>query len=250
METKDNPNPGGCLAKALPDEPMFILLGRDPSAPDAIRRWCELRALDSVSGEKRQDAEQLDEAFLTAEAMEAWRESNAGRWHQEPPRPGITDVIARALFRYNDFGFDYDSPETPMQQLQKQICVDSAACVAADLAYRPELAGAFIKPQKTETFSESRGDAIPMAGTMVVTAHGTVEVVDAPGFTTAIVNRHDPADSRIAVICYSPEPGTIGVGMAAQLDSKSAKTVAASLNRLADYLSDGSGIPAGEASNG
>jgi hypothetical protein len=33
METRANPNPNGCLARAMPDEPMFILLGRDLEAP-------------------------------------------------------------------------------------------------------------------------------------------------------------------------------------------------------------------------
>lgn len=33
-----------CLAKRKPGEPIFVLLGRDPEAPDAIRAWAERRA--------------------------------------------------------------------------------------------------------------------------------------------------------------------------------------------------------------
>lgn len=29
----------GCMAKAFEDEPTFVLLGRDPAAPVAIRAW-------------------------------------------------------------------------------------------------------------------------------------------------------------------------------------------------------------------
>ena len=33
-----------CLAKREPDESMFILLARDPVAPDVLEAWCEMRS--------------------------------------------------------------------------------------------------------------------------------------------------------------------------------------------------------------
>ena len=87
METKANPNPDGCLAKALPDEPFFVLLARDLTAPGTIRFWADQRAQASVDDEHYQDAGQLTEAFETADAMEAWREANDGLWRAISPAP-------------------------------------------------------------------------------------------------------------------------------------------------------------------
>lgn len=48
-----------CLAKRKPGEPIFVLLGRDPEAPDAIRAWAERRA--------------------ARERVASWRKVNAAR---------------------------------------------------------------------------------------------------------------------------------------------------------------------------
>lgn len=82
METKANPNPNGCLAKALSDEPFFVLLARDLIAPTVIRAWADRRAQLGVVGDRRQDAEQLQEALETADAMEKWREEHDGEWRR------------------------------------------------------------------------------------------------------------------------------------------------------------------------
>ena len=44
-DTKANPLPNSCYARALPDEPLFTLLGRDPAAPYVILFWCKMREL-------------------------------------------------------------------------------------------------------------------------------------------------------------------------------------------------------------
>jgi hypothetical protein len=74
VSTKNNPSLYDCYAKALPDEPMFILLARDPIAPDLIRQWAEQRL------EEGEDREKVDEAFACADAMDKWRVAN-------PPEP-------------------------------------------------------------------------------------------------------------------------------------------------------------------
>lgn len=59
MSTKNNPGKFDCYAAAGPDEPMFILLGRDKHAPTLIWLWATLRELDSEEPEKVEEARQL-----------------------------------------------------------------------------------------------------------------------------------------------------------------------------------------------
>lgn len=54
--TKNNPGPNCCYAKAEPDEPMFVLLGRDPQAPGLVWLWACLRELHGESPVKLADA--------------------------------------------------------------------------------------------------------------------------------------------------------------------------------------------------
>ena len=67
MSTKANPSPNGCYEKAAPDEPMFVLLGRDPTASFVVLFWCKLRAVMNAS-----DAEHLTEAAFCASEMRDW----------------------------------------------------------------------------------------------------------------------------------------------------------------------------------
>ena len=68
MGTKSEPGRYDCYAMAEPDEPMFILLGRDVAAPAIIREWVARRIkagnLSTLQG---------NEAIATAKAMEEWR---------------------------------------------------------------------------------------------------------------------------------------------------------------------------------
>ena len=43
MGTKNNPSKYDCYANAKPDEPMFVLLGRDPLAGMLVRVWADVR---------------------------------------------------------------------------------------------------------------------------------------------------------------------------------------------------------------
>lgn len=43
MSTKENPGEFDAFEKALPDELIFTLLGRDPDAPPTILHWVDLR---------------------------------------------------------------------------------------------------------------------------------------------------------------------------------------------------------------
>lgn len=56
MGTKNNPGDFDCYANADPDEPMFILLGRDPFAPMLVEFWAQLRADAGDAPEKVSEA--------------------------------------------------------------------------------------------------------------------------------------------------------------------------------------------------
>ena len=66
MGSKSNPGKFDCWAKAEPDEPMFVLLGRDPAAWVVVNFWVALRRELGEGGEK------LAEAVDCARAMQRW----------------------------------------------------------------------------------------------------------------------------------------------------------------------------------
>lgn len=68
--TKNNPAPFDCYANAEPDEPIFVLLARDPAASRTLQRWANLRV---ALGKNELDDAQITEALACAQAMETWR---------------------------------------------------------------------------------------------------------------------------------------------------------------------------------
>lgn len=85
MGTKLKPGAFDCYGNALPDEPMFVLLARDPAAPATVNHWAMLRenrlAIVVEAGEiapeaAAREAAMLDEARACAMAMRAWRAAN------------------------------------------------------------------------------------------------------------------------------------------------------------------------------
>lgn len=60
-------DPESCLSIARDDELIFVLLGRDRSAPVAIRAWAEDRI---ATGKNAPDDEQIREALEIAAAMD------------------------------------------------------------------------------------------------------------------------------------------------------------------------------------
>lgn len=67
MGTKSNPGEYDCYAHAEPDEPMFVLLGRDQHAPEVVRYWAALRE------QMHEDPAKIVEARECAQAMEQFR---------------------------------------------------------------------------------------------------------------------------------------------------------------------------------
>ena len=67
MGTKNNPGQYDCYTNAAPDEPMFILLGRDPCAPLVVTLWVKLRREMGKT-----NLAKIEEARSCARAMETW----------------------------------------------------------------------------------------------------------------------------------------------------------------------------------
>lgn len=68
MGTKNNPGSFDCYAAAAPDEPMFVLLGRDPLAAMLVGWWAGLKSSLDPSA----DEEKIKEALLVAQQMDQW----------------------------------------------------------------------------------------------------------------------------------------------------------------------------------
>lgn len=67
MGTKLKPGKFDCYENAKPDEPMFVLLARDPLAPILVRLWADLR--EHAAG----NPSKVFEARTCAIDMEKWR---------------------------------------------------------------------------------------------------------------------------------------------------------------------------------
>ena len=92
MGTKLNPGKWDCHAAAAPDEPMFVLLARDPSAPLLVELWALIR---EKLGE---DPEKIEEARGCAEAMASWL-----RQHADARKVDKATAVA-AIWQKFDFG--------------------------------------------------------------------------------------------------------------------------------------------------
>ena len=74
MGTKNNPGEFDCYENAEPDEPMFVLLARDPAAPELVEAWANRRlALINEHLKPESDKAMIVEARECAEAMRKWR---------------------------------------------------------------------------------------------------------------------------------------------------------------------------------
>lgn len=88
-KTEEISDPNSCFNRALPEEPMFVLLGRDASAPDVLRRW----ASDRVERGKNQAGDQqIVKALKLAEEMERYLADK----HSPVAMAGTTTSLAAA----------------------------------------------------------------------------------------------------------------------------------------------------------
>lgn len=81
MGTKNSPGQFDCYENALPDEPIFILLARDPHAPELVENWALVREADITEGNRPEsDRAMVEEARDCAVDMRKWRRANDGKW--------------------------------------------------------------------------------------------------------------------------------------------------------------------------
>lgn len=76
MGTKDTPGKFDCYDAAEDDEPMFVLLARDPIAPLLVQLWANMRDLTASTPE---DMDKIAEAFGCAADMERWLLETRGK---------------------------------------------------------------------------------------------------------------------------------------------------------------------------
>ena len=72
MGTKNNPAAFDCYGNAEPDEPMFILLARDVTAPEIVEQWA-IRRMNLISEGHKPDSDRamVDEAGILAQLDES-----------------------------------------------------------------------------------------------------------------------------------------------------------------------------------
>lgn len=86
MSTKENPGTFDCLKNAMPGEEMFVLLARDPSAPECVEVWCQKWVRAIVDGARPfGDIKQIAEAYDCAHRMRTWRKDHDGEWRKPAP---------------------------------------------------------------------------------------------------------------------------------------------------------------------
>lgn len=106
MGTKNNPGKFDCYEKALPDEPVFVVLARDPEFARLVRNWAESRSRAIACGDRPEtDGGMVLEAYDVATRGERWRKENNGAWREvaQPRAPAeseldvdISDLVAQA----------------------------------------------------------------------------------------------------------------------------------------------------------
>jgi hypothetical protein len=79
-------NKNSCLNKARSDEPVFVLLARDPVAAQIIRLWCAA-ALDFHGSEK------IDDANFEANKFEEWHMQNIPQMAANAASPSLVERV-------------------------------------------------------------------------------------------------------------------------------------------------------------
>lgn len=86
MGTKNDPAPFDCYSAALPDEPMFVLLARDPDFEFLVRTWAHWRSRQIACGMRPatpEEFEQIREAQQCATEGNIWGRDYRARKERE-----------------------------------------------------------------------------------------------------------------------------------------------------------------------
>jgi hypothetical protein len=92
-----------------------------------------------------------------------------------------------------------------------------------------------IRMDRSPEFRETLGVAKRLGPQVIKTARGIVTAIDAPGYSTLTLKSDDPDFDRVGILLYDPGED-VALGMIAQMTPTEARTIAASLFRLAALL--------------
>lgn len=158
----------GCYDAAMPDEPMFTLLARDPTAPQFVMDWCKQRLADIEAGSRPvEDREQVSEAIDLANRMIEWREKNLGAWRDAQVNGvGFQNAEREAALRY--FGQRIQGYNLRIAQAEKEedknfykIAASTVGVMAGDIRAGFHLTGKAVHP--AEHIGETAID-LPLCG--------------------------------------------------------------------------------------
>lgn len=98
MSTKNNPGLYDGYARAEPDEPYFVLLGRDPHAPEAVEKWAADRYAMIKAGRKPEtDMDKIEEANRCAKEMRVYRRMLEARSINSELSDELADAVNDAI---------------------------------------------------------------------------------------------------------------------------------------------------------
>jgi hypothetical protein len=106
MGTKNNPGVFDCYAAAEPDEPMFVLLGRDRHAAALVNLWATMREIDG------EDAAKVAEAGACADAMVAYRHDPHAGWMGGAIPAGLRTLAEGLVLMAAQHGMDLTIAKT------------------------------------------------------------------------------------------------------------------------------------------
>lgn len=119
MSTLKDPGAFDCLAKLAPDEPYFVLIGRDPLASVLVDLWADVR----VRMDANEPAVKITEARLCAAQMEAWAAAHAH---------GDIDMAERAV-ALEAANFP-DAPSNSLRVASQRDALALARCALQEIA--------------------------------------------------------------------------------------------------------------------
>ena len=93
MGTKNKPGRFDCYANAEPDEPMFVLLGRDPIAPLLVDLWARLKGELDGYGPDGHGTEKMSEARQCSNAMTQWKTDPLSQARRRIASYALADII-------------------------------------------------------------------------------------------------------------------------------------------------------------
>ena len=92
-----------------------------------------------------------------------------------------------------------------------------------------------VKPTRAKEFGTSYDRFAPIGQMTIAFSMGIATVEDAPGLTVLDMRTEDGTVMNAAIAVYDPEPG-LGHGYLVQMSAEGARSLAASLLRVADLI--------------